>query len=223
MKRILITGAGKGIGLELVKKASALGHQVIAISRNTTALKAIPNVISISLDLTKPDFEIPLNHILVDVSLDIIINNAGLLINKPFLELTDSDWDLQWKTNVLAPVRLIRTLKNNLSKNAHIINISSMGGFQGSSKFAGLSAYSTTKGALSILSECLAEEPDFKGISINALCLGAAQTEMLVQAFPGYKAPVSAKNMATYILDFSLHAGTLMNGKIIPLAKNNPT
>lgn len=223
MKRILITGAGKGIGLELVKQASDLGHQIIAISRNINALKSIPNTIPLSLDLTKPDFESSLITILADKSLDIIINNAGLLINKPFLELTDSDWDLQWKTNVLAPVRLIRAIKNHLTVDAHIVNISSMGGFQGSSKFAGLSAYSSTKGALSILSESLVEEPEFKGISINALCLGAAQTEMLAQAFPGYQAPVSAHKMANYILDFALKAGSLINGKIIPLAKNNPT
>jgi NAD(P)-dependent dehydrogenase (short-subunit alcohol dehydrogenase family) len=73
-----------------------------------------------------------------------------------------------------------------------------MGGIQGSLKFPGLAAYSSSKGAVITLSE-LAEEYKEQGIAFNVLALGSVQTEML-EAFPGYQAPISAEGMAQYIL-----------------------
>lgn len=221
-KTILVTGAGKGIGYEIAIQAANLGHTVLGISRNCSSLIGKSNIIPIQLDLTHSNFESTLLQSVQNTTIDCVINNAGLFINKPFLELTDEDWNAQWLTNVMGPVRILRTLINNLASNAHIVNISSMGGFQGSSKFPGLSAYSSTKAAIAVLSECLTEEIAFKGMSVNALCLGAAQTEMLEQAFPGYKAPVTAQEMAHFVLDFALNSGSYLNGKIIPVAKNNP-
>jgi NAD(P)-dependent dehydrogenase (short-subunit alcohol dehydrogenase family) len=105
---------------------------------------------------------------------------------------------------------------------SHIINISSMGGFQGSSKYRGLSYYSASKAAIACLSECLAEEFSESGIRVNCLALGSVQTEMLAEAFPGYKAPVDASEMAHFISDFALNGSKYFNGKIIPVAINNP-
>jgi NAD(P)-dependent dehydrogenase (short-subunit alcohol dehydrogenase family) len=75
---------------------------------------------------------------------------------------------------------------------------------------------------LACLTECLAEELKEKNIAVNCLSLGATQTEMLNEAFPGYKAPLSAKDMASYIANFSLHAHNFMNGKIIPVSISTP-
>jgi NAD(P)-dependent dehydrogenase (short-subunit alcohol dehydrogenase family) len=97
-----------------------------------------------------------------------------------------------------------------------------MGGFQGSAKYKGLSYYSASKAALACLTECLANEFTEYGICINCLALGAVQTEMFDEAFPGYKAPVDAKQMAEFIAGFALTGHKFFNGKILPVAINNP-
>jgi NAD(P)-dependent dehydrogenase (short-subunit alcohol dehydrogenase family) len=109
-----------------------------------------------------------------------------------------------------------------MSSGSHIVNISSMGGFQGSAKYKGLSYYSASKAALACLTECLATEFTEFGISVNCLALGAVQTEMLDEAFPGYKAPVDAKQMAEFISGFALTGHKFFNGKILPVALGNP-
>ena len=153
---------------------------------------------------------------------DLIINNAGALINKSFIDTTPEDFILQYQSNVITAVNLVQACDPYLKEGSHIVNISSMGGYQGSSKYAGLSAYSSAKGALSILTECLDEEYRSRGVSANALALGAVQTEMLAEAFPGFEAGTSASEMAQFVSDFAIESGRLMSGKVIPVAKGNP-
>ena len=138
------------------------------------------------------------------------------------METTIDDWLNQFNINVIASVHLIKLIKSKLMRGSHIVNISSMGGFQGSSKFPGLSAYSASKGALTILSECLSTEFASDGIAVNCLCLGAVQTEMLEDAFPGYKAPTSPNEMGEFISYFALTGNSFFNGKVLPVALNNP-
>ena len=109
-----------------------------------------------------------------------------------------------------------------MNAKGHVLNITSMGGVQGSAKFPGLSAYSSSKGALVILTELLAEEFKDSGPSFNALALGAVQTEMLEEAFPGYKAPVSAAQIGEYIIDFALNGHQFYNGKVLPISSSTP-
>ena len=104
----------------------------------------------------------------------------------------------------------------------HVLNITSMGGIQGSTKFPGLSAYSSSKGALIILTELLAQEFKESGPSFNALALGAVQTEMLEEAFPGYQAPVSAAQMAQYVIEFAMIGNQFYNGKVLPISSSTP-
>ncbi len=223
---IIVTGAGKGIGLELVKLLSANPeNKILGISRDVSALHSLPdNVIAWSFDLTKLP-SVDLTDI-VEVSLggkiDVLINNAGLLVNKPYSELSTDDFDRMMMVNLKAPHLMIQQLLSYFGKGTHIVNISSMGGFSGSAKFPGLSLYSTFKGALCTLTECLAEEFKEREIAINALCLGAVQTEMLQEAFPGFKAPVSALEMAKYIADFALNGAKYFNGKVIPISSSTP-
>ncbi len=222
---IVITGAGKGIGLELSKLFVENNHNTIAISRNINTLKKIDNPFlrPISFDLTSVDYSDLLEFMSKELgSVDILINNAGLLVNKNFSNLTDTDFDSIFNTNVKAVFKLTQTLLPSFNKNAHIVNISSMGGVQGSSKFPGLSLYSASKGAVSILTECLAEELKEEHISVNALALGAVQTEMLENAFPGFKAPVSANEMAQYIYEFALTGHKYYNGKVLPVSSSTP-
>lgn len=230
---IIVTGTSRGIGYELVKLyASTEGvESVFAISRNRDKLNKLKaecgeNVVPIPFDLGNGDFEnelLPIVKEKVD-SVDIIVNNAGYLVNKPFTQLTDQDIYDQYNTNVFAIFRLVRACMPLLeaSDNPHVVNISSMGGFQGSAKFAGLSAYSSSKAAVVGLTECLAEELKDKNISVNCLAIGAVQTEMLAQAFPGYQAPVTASEMAFYVKDFSMNGHKYYNGKVLPVSLSTP-
>jgi NAD(P)-dependent dehydrogenase (short-subunit alcohol dehydrogenase family) len=227
MTDIIITGAGKGIGFELAKYFAGLnGYRVIGLSRNIDQLKTFQtkNLISVSVDLAAPDASNTIQELieLHNLKPSILINNAGLLINKPFVQLRPEDFDRLFATNVKAAFILTQQLMPHFRPNAHIVNIGSMGGFQGSAKFAGLSLYSASKGALSILSECLAEELKDTGIAVNCLALGAAQTEMLQQAFPGYKAPVTASEMASFIAEFAINGNRYFNGKILPVSLSTP-
>ena len=223
-KTILITGASNGIGFEIAKTAASLGHKVIAISRDITNLKPLINVDSYSVDITNDDLieSFVKNLIQKKIKLDILINNAGLLVNMPFEETSIKTFKNVYNVNVFGVVSVIRMCLPIMNKKSHVLNISSMGGVQGSPKFPGLSAYSSSKGALITLTELLAEEYKETGPSFNVLALGAVQTKMLEKAFPGYKSNVSAKKMASYILEFSISGHELYNGKLIPVSLSTP-
>lgn len=229
MKTYIITGASKGIGLETTLQLIAKGHQVLAIARSSNLLLQLKNranserLHTLSADLTKSNDLIKIEQYCQNFNgIDGLVNNAGKVINKPFLETTEQEWKSIFDINVFASISLIKILKSHFNKKSHIVNISSMGGFQGSAKFPGLCAYSTAKGALAILSESLNEEFAQFGISVNCLCLGAVQTEMLEKAFPGYEAPVSATEMGDFISDFLQNAHKYISGKVLPIALNNP-
>jgi short-subunit dehydrogenase len=229
-KHIIVTGSSRGIGYETSLYLANKGCQVTAIARSESKLEELKgkggeNIQTLAMDITEVSAGDHIVNYLHERNLPVdgLIHNAGLLIKKPFEETTDRDWELQLNINLMAPVRITRSLLPMFSKGAHILNISSMGGFQGSSKFPGLAAYSVSKGALSILTECLGEELIQKDIYTNCLCLGAVQTEMLEQAFPGYDAPVQSEEMGRYIGEFILSGHRYYNGKILPVATNNPT
>ena len=85
-----------------------------------------------------------------------------------------------------------------------------------------MAAYSSSKGAVSILTELLAEEFKETGPFVNALALGAVQTEMLSEAFPGLDVPMDAKTMAAYIAQFALTGHRFYNGKVLPVSNTTP-
>ncbi|MEI6854260.1 MAG: SDR family oxidoreductase [Bacteroidota bacterium] len=222
---IIVTGAGKGIGLEICKQLIAdPNNEIIAISRDirklTTLATENENLIPFSLDLEKDDYSKITSRL--PGNIDILINNAGYLVNKSFSKIDNTDIERSFLVNFSAPFRLIQLLLPHFNKNAHVVNISSMGGFQGSAKFPGLSVYSASKAALACLTECLAEELKEHQVKLNCLCLGAVQTEMLQNAFPGYKAPLEASDMAAYICDFAKNAHKYLNGKIVPVSLSTP-
>ena len=223
-KTFLITGASNGIGFDLAKIAASEGHDVYAISRNINSLESIKGVKAFSVDITnEKSIELFIAKLIKQkINLDIIINNAGSLINKPFLDTSVKDFKDVYNVNLFGVVAITRLSMPLIGKNGHVVNISSMGGVQGSSKFPGLSAYSSSKGALITLTELLAEEFKESGPSFNVLALGAVQTKMLEKAFPGYKPKITPKKMAKHILDFSLSGNELYNGKLIPISISTP-
>ena len=223
-KILVITGASQGIGNALVQLASAYGHHVYALSRNISSIKKTAQVHPVEIDITDENtFSVFLGQLQKEeVRIDVLINNAGVLINKPFAETTAEDFEFLYRVNVFGLASLTRMLIPQIDPKGHVVNISSMGGIDGSSKFPGLAAYSSSKGAVNILTELLAEEYKVTGPAFNSLALGAVQTEMLVQAFPGFQAPVTAEEIADYILKFALEGQQFFNGKIIPVSSSTP-
>lgn len=228
---IIITGASGGIGYEAARKlAENPEHTILALARRHERLEQLARACgskklhTFSFDILEQDYQ-PLLELVkdrMDGRVNVLINNAGLLLNKPFRELSEADLEQLWRTNLLGPVKMVQGLLPFFGRPAHIVNIGSMGGFQGSAKFPGLAAYSSSKAALHNLTECLAEELKESGIRINCLALGSAQTEMLEKAFPGHQAPVSAADMGAYLADFALNGHRFFNGKILPVAVTTP-
>lgn len=225
-KHIIITGTSRGIGFELVKQFAKQGHQVLALSRNDGPVNALnlKNVTAFCFDLGDMEAYEKVEAFVLDQwkHVDVLINNAGQVLNKPFAKTTITDFEEVYRTNVYGVAELIRVLLPHMAQNSHIVNISSMGGVQGSMKFAGLSAYSSSKAAVITLTELLAEEYKDSGISFNVLALGAVQTEMLEEAFPGYKAPITPAEIADYIVDFSLKGQKFYNGKLLQISNSTP-
>lgn len=225
MKNIIITGTSRGIGYELALQFAEAGHQVLAISRKIPqALIDHQNISCLSVDLASDnDLEV-VSKFLSSTwkKVDIIIHNAGSLLLKPFENTTAEEFENIYKVNVFGVANLTRISISYLQKGSHVITISSMGGIQGSAKFAGLSAYSSSKGAVITLSELLAEEYKERGIAFNVLALGAVNTQMLQEAFPGYEAPLSPREMADYIFDFALTGNKYYNGKVLQVSSSTP-
>ena len=226
MKNVIITGTSRGIGFELAKQFANKGHQVLALSRNAGPLMQYnhQNITVIAVDLSDT---LEVNKIKEFVKnnwkkVDILINNAGKLINKSFTELSSEDFLEVYKVNVFAVAELTKLMIPYLQQGSHVVTISSMGGIQGSMKFPGLAAYSSAKGAVITLSELLAEEYKKEQIAFNVLAIGAVQTEMLKEAFPDYQAPLSASEMAKYIFDFSLTGNQFYNGKVLQVSSSTP-
>lgn len=244
IKAVLITGASRGIGAEIARKSlifSITGEQsplVIVTARSEDSLRLLEqestsmngNVVAIPADITQASDRKALvsqvSNLLKtrNAVLHGIVHNAGVLRAKSFVDLSEEDWNLHYQTHLLGPAMLTRLLVPLFSHDGgHIVHISSMGGFQGSKKFPGLSAYSSMKGAFSVLAESLAVELMDRGIACNALCLGAVQTEMLEEAFPGFKAPVTPSEMGEWIAHFLWKGHHLFNGKILPVSLQDPS
>lgn len=230
---ILITGASKGIGAELVKQfATNPKNKIIAIARNNELLISLKqyclenynnSIEIIPMDFLAEDFTKEIGSAIEKYKFDIVINNAGYLLNKAFTEYTSQEIENLFKVNTYAPLQICQqVIANNNNHPCHIINIGSMGGYQGSVKFPGLSIYSASKAALANLTECLAEEYKETNIKINCLALGSVQTEMLNKAFPNYKAQLTPQQIAKYIVDFGMNGQQYFNGKILPISNTTP-
>jgi len=225
-KRVVITGTSRGIGYELAQLFASRGDEVFALSRKPAPINDLhnPKITAISCDLADGSSIAEAVALITDKveQVDILIHNAGLLVNKAFTDLTKADFVNCYEVNVFGVASLTQALLPLMSKGSHVVAISSMGGIQGSAKFPGLAAYSSAKGAVITLFELLAEEYKENGPSFNTLALGAVQTEMLAEAFPGYEAPLQPKEMAQYIMDFALTGNKFYNGKTLEVSSSTP-
>lgn len=233
VKYAVVTGASTGIGREVAREYARLEDwKVFAVARRGDLLESLAaefpdgRVIPVVLDLSTYDNSSLLN-ILSDNGVNhisVLISNAGLLINRPFEEISVQDWDIVFRSNVIGPALFIRDLLPFLGQSyvSHIVNISSMGGLTGTAKFPGLAAYSSSKGAFSVLTEVLAEEFKERNVVFNGLALGSVATEMLEKAFPGFQASVSAAEMGRYICRFGIEGWRFYRGKVLPVSNSTP-
>ncbi len=226
MKKVIITGTSRGIGFELAQLFAKNNFQVLALSRNKKPLNnlKLKNINTLSVDVCNQDDLQKVSKYLSKnwKDVDILIHNAGFLINKPFENLTKDDFVSVYDVNVFGVAGLTQICIPYLKQGSHVVTISSMGGIQGSLKFPGLAAYSSAKGAVITLSELLAEEYKEKEISFNVLALGAVQTEMLTEAFPDYQASLQANEMANYIYNFAISGNRFYNGKVLQVSNTTP-
>jgi len=231
---IIITGASSGIGFETALELILQNNnKIVAIARSADKLRKLLEIaksinpdctlLPVEFDIVNDDYAALIPFLKERLgTIDILINNAGTLINKPFLETTEADLAEMLQSNVISHFKMIQNTIPMMQSGSHIVNIGSMGGFQGSVKFPGLAAYSASKAALHTLTECLAFELAETGIKVNCLALGSAQTEMLEAAFPGYQSPVMAFEMGKYVADFAKTGHKFFNGKILPVAVTTP-
>ena len=223
MKTIVVTGTSSGIGHQICIQAAKMNFHVISVSRNIEPLKDIGGIESFAIDITNKDSvdEFIANLKSRKIKIDILINNAGYLVSELFGDTTYESFKKTFDVNVFGLAEITRSLIPIINSDGHVINISSIGGVNGSKKFPGLSAYSSSKAAVIALTEVLAEEYQ-NGPSFNVLALGAVQTKMLKEAFPDYNAETKPEEMAKYILDFAINGNKLFNGKLISVSNSNP-
>jgi short-subunit dehydrogenase len=234
---ILITGASRGIGAALARELTDQGHRVVLISRNAKKLEQICRSCNEAAgeeracfyafdlsDLQDLEGEFVTGLQACTTGIDALVNNAGQLINKPFADTGTGEAKALFEANFFAPAALIRLCLSLMegSPLKHIVNVTSMGGFQGSSKFPGLSYYSASKAALGSLTECLSQELKDEGYRVNALALGSVQTEMLAEAFPGLKAGMKPSKMAEFLSWFVLEGSAFFQGKVLPVSRATP-
>lgn len=219
---------GRATAIEL---ASVESDTIIVTGRDENALRSLSegavsnNIKCFALDLTEREKGLVSlkNHLKSEsLKIDLLINTAGLLHKSLFTDSSESEAREMFEVNVFGTMFLIKEILPFMGQGSHIVNIGSMGGFQGSVKFPGLSWYSASKAAVVSMTECLAAELSSSGVSVNCLCPGAVGTEMLEQAFPGYKAPLTAGEMALFISEFGKNGHKYFNGKVLPVSVSTP-
>lgn len=224
MKKVLLTGVSRGIGKQILVELLERGCMIHALTSNKQHLNLpfTSNLKTDEINFLSSDLDQTLRKLEFLDYYDVVIHNAGKIKVKDYGDFSQSDLEEVYRVNVFGPFLLTQHILNKLKRGSHIIGISSVGGVTGTAKFPGLSAYSSSKGAMSIWLECLAEELKERGVFVNGLALGAVNTEMLATAFPSYEAEVSPKEMANYICDFALQENILINGKNLLISKSTP-
>ena len=181
-----ITGASKGLGLELAKKLLAEGYKVAATSRNESSLiEALGNTsdsfLPLEMDLineesVKKAIDKAVNHF---KTIDVLVNNAGYGLLGALEELTDAEARKNYEVNVFGLLNVIRNTMPILRANqsGHIFNISSVGGYYG--EFPGWGIYCSTKFAVAGLTESLAAEVKSFGVHATIVYPGYFRTDFL--------------------------------------------
>ena len=174
-KTVLITGASRGIGKQIAIIFAQNGFNIVATCHNN-----IDTLSSLKNELSK--YNVNISNLIKflknnNISVDVLINNAGISVVGLIQDLSIDDWNYIWNTNVTAPIFLSKELVPHFLHNhsGKIINISSVWGNVGASCEV---AYSATKGAINSFTKALAKELAPSNIQVNAISCGIIDTDM---------------------------------------------
>ncbi|MGA2014965.1 MAG: SDR family NAD(P)-dependent oxidoreductase [Solirubrobacteraceae bacterium] len=193
-KTWLITGAGRGLGVDIAQAALAAGHNVVATGRNpdavTRALGSSGDLLEVQLDVTNPQDAEAAVKAAVDRfgSIDVLVNNAGNFYAGHFEELTAEQIDGQLATSLIGPMNVTRAVLPIMrtQRSGAIISISSTAGLVG---FEFCTAYSAAKFGLEGWMESLAPEVEPFGIKTTIVSPGSFRTELLSNDSTAYATP----------------------------------
>lgn len=228
----LITGGGRGIGAATAEALARKGAQVIVASRTEAELTATVAALrsaglqasSITLDVAdEAAVETAFSRIAGEWGrLDILVNNAALLLSGPFAEMAMDDWDRLLAVNLRGAVLCARQAFRLMDKSGgSIVNVSSLGGLPGTEKFPGYAAYTVSKFAMTGLTEALAAEGRERNIRVNGVAPGAVDTLMLRQAAPHLRTrtgPAEVAKVIAFLCD-PAESGC-MTGAMLPIYSN---
>ena len=186
----LVTGAGRGIGLALVRKLLSEGARVLfndldeaAVAQALAALPAGAEAHGIVGSVSDPAFAKTFVDAAIERfgTIDIVVNNAGYVWNAPVAKITDEQWDAMHDVHVRAPFRLLRELAPRFKQWAgpgpqrKVVNVSSVAASRG---LAGQGAYAAAKSGLFGLTRTLAREWGPLGVNVNCVCFGWIETRL---------------------------------------------
>ena len=184
--RAVVTGGGRGIGAAVAAALTRGGAEVTILGRNAATLAArvaAGEAAAFAVaDLVSPAaFEAAMAEIAGAQAIDILVNNAGMALSAPFLKTGDADFETLFRVNVLGAVIATRALLPGMMdrKFGRIINIASTAALKG---YPYVSAYATSKHALLGFTRALAMEQAKTGVTVNAVCPGFTDTDMVGQA-----------------------------------------
>ncbi len=220
MATYLITGANRGIGLELVKQLKNRGESVIATCRSTsTELNALSVRVEAGIDITSGESVIKLRDSLKDTKIDVLIQNAGIAEFNSLSNLDPQSIVDQFKVNALSPLCFVQTMLNHLSKSAKIALISSRMGSIEDNSSGGSYGYRMSKVALCMAGKSLAVDLKSKDISVAILHPGLVSTRMTGFTANGIHPQESVKGLIERIDELTIdNTGTFWhsNGEILP-------
>ncbi len=220
MSTYLITGANRGIGLELVRQLKARGEDIIATCRSSSPeLNALSVRVETGIDITSGDSVIKLKENLNDIKIDVLIQNAGIAEFNSLSNLDPQSIVHQFEVNALSPLCYVQTMLSNLSKSAKIALISSRMGSIADNSSGGSYGYRMSKVALCMAGKSLAVDLKPKGIAVAILHPGLVSTRMTGFTSNGIQPKESVTGLIRRVDELTLeNTGTFWhsNGDILP-------
>jgi NAD(P)-dependent dehydrogenase (short-subunit alcohol dehydrogenase family) len=228
----IITGAGRGVGRATARLFAHAGAQVVLFSRTHSHIEEVAtqitasggHALTISGDVAREEDVSALFKQVRETygRLDILVNCAGIVAVRPFVEMDATTWDQVISTNLRGTFLCCREAFRMMTvqKKGVILNISSLSGVKGVEKFPGLSAYNVSKAGIASLTEILAVEGKPHNIRVCVVSPGAVDTEMLRQAAPHLKAGMTPEELAEILLFLADDSGRMFSGSNIELFTN---
>ncbi len=228
----IITGAGRGVGRATALRFAREGARVVLFSRTPTPLNDVASelgshgypFLSIVGDVSREeDVQALFQEVMHTFGrVDMLVNCAGVVAVRPFIEMDASTWDHVLGVNLRGTFLCCREAFRIMAsqRSGVIVNLSSLSGVKGVEKFPGLSAYNVSKAGVASLTEILAVEGKPYNIRVCAVSPGAVDTEMLKQAAPHLQAGMTPEDLAEILLFMVDESGKKLSGTNLEIFSN---